>query len=138
MRPHSWHTSCAYVLQQHLHCSSSYHQIKSCFLQACYMGIVHIFPTILCGLKILVMPLIPKKKPPKTSRVGSGIVGVKSLQNVITQSCKILCNLQVGVQFPDSMNAQYNLNSAQIPRLHICLYVSQVIFKSCLRVFNIL
>ena len=29
----------------------------------------------------------------------------------------IVCNLEIGMQFPDSENAQHNLKIAQIPRL---------------------
>jgi len=29
-----------------------------------------------------------------------------------------VCNLEIGVQFPDSKNAQHNLEIVQIPKLH--------------------
>jgi len=66
------------------------------FLQACYVDIVHIFPTILCGLKLLVMLLIPNK-PLKNFLQGQWHGWVKSLQTVT-------CNLQIVqniVQSPD-------------------------------------
>ena len=35
------------------------------------------------------------------------------------QSRELARNLEIGKQFPDSENAQYNLEIAQIPRLHV-------------------
>ena len=48
------------------------------------------------------------------------IVHATELRNLeIAHSCvNLVCNLEIGIQFPDSDNTQYNLKFAQIPRLY--------------------
>ena len=90
--------------------------IENCFLQACYIGhCAHLSNYPMPSQNLSYVRPWFQTNLWKTSRLGSGIVGVKSLQIMITQSqdcATYLHNLQIGVQFPDSENAQCNLTSS--------------------------